>query len=227
MKSMNDLVVDLLSEREPLIGGRAFAFLLLKMEKIPNKEIPTLGVSFNDKVGKFTLIYNPDYMDSLSTADKLVRLEHELLHCVGEHHLRFAGANTQRDKLILNIGEDCAINQLILKDIPDGVTLKSFTELLKKFGYKGEVEKLKEAEYYVELLKENDPMKGNKIPTGCGFHNVPIERGIPQMAKAMMEQALLEVRKKFGELPAGLEKIVNNLQNSSRISWRQLLSRPA
>ena len=76
--NLNDHVYRLL-EREPF-----FAALSRRIDKKPNKSVPTAGVRVNGD-GYFEMVYNPDFFEKLSDEQRTGVLVHEFYHLVFEH----------------------------------------------------------------------------------------------------------------------------------------------
>ena len=66
--------------REPFFAG-----LSRRIDKTPTTEIPTAGVRINPERAQFELMYNPDFMASLSDKHRLAILKHEFYHIIYEH----------------------------------------------------------------------------------------------------------------------------------------------
>jgi len=91
--------------REPF-----FAALSRRVDKTPSTMVPTAGVRVNPHTQQFELLYNPEFMGSLSDEHKLGVLMHEFYHLVFEHVTgRKPAGGLQR---IDNIAMDLAINGL-------------------------------------------------------------------------------------------------------------------
>ncbi|MAG26546.1 hypothetical protein CMI47_13455 [Candidatus Pacearchaeota archaeon] len=121
---LNDHIFRLL-QREPF-----FAALSRRIEKKEFKGIPTAGVRVNPDTGYFEMMYNPDFFEGLTDAQRSGVLIHEFYHLVFEHVTgrlpdELAGVfsnngNVPKDKVALfklwNIATDLSINCLIGKD---------------------------------------------------------------------------------------------------------------
>ena len=60
-----------------LRGEPFFAAFSRKVEKAPNTGIPTAAMAFNKETHRFVLMYNPDFMESLSDDHKRGVMKHE------------------------------------------------------------------------------------------------------------------------------------------------------
>ena len=121
---LNDHIFRLL-QREPF-----FAALSRRIEKKEFKGIPTAGVRVNPDTGYFEMMYNPDFFEGLTDAQRSGVLIHEFYHLIFEHVTgrlpdELAGVftnngNVPKDKMRLfklwNIATDLSINCLIGKD---------------------------------------------------------------------------------------------------------------
>lgn len=141
-----------------LIRKAFFAKLIMSMKKDFNFPHPTCGVSV--KSTGFTLHINGNMFNSISHKERVAILEHECLHVLHAHMLRFKQFGTQ-DHGLANIACDVAINQYIqglpetIKMTVDGkeiegkpvtyqMLLKEMPDLLPKMN----------AEYYFSKFKE-------------------------------------------------------------------------
>ena len=91
--------------REPF-----FSALSRRIDKIQTDAIPTAGVRVNPSTAQFELMYNPEFMGSLSEEHKLGVLMHEFYHIIFEHVTKRKPADGIRP--IDNIAMDLAINGL-------------------------------------------------------------------------------------------------------------------
>lgn len=151
--NLNDHIFRLL-QSEPF-----FAALSRKIEKAESKAIPTAGVRVNPDTGYFEMLYNPEFFEGLTDAERSGVLVHEFYHLVFEHvtgrlpdELSAAMTKpTQAEAALFklwNIGADLSINCLIGKDklpamccfpgvgpfesMPEGQTAEWYYDELKK-----------------------------------------------------------------------------------------------
>jgi len=169
---LNDHIFRLL-QREPF-----FAALSRRIEKKESKGIPTAGVRVNPDTGYFEMMYNPDFFEGLTDAQRSGVLIHEFYHLIFEHVTgrlpdELAGVftnngNVPKDKMQLfklwNIATDLSINCLIGKDkLPE----------MCCFPDEGPFEGLpanKTGEWYYEQLKQkaDDDQNGGGEGEGGG-----------------------------------------------------------
>ena len=62
-----------------------FAALSRRITKMPTNSIPTAGVCINKNTAQFEMIYNPEFMGSLSNNHLQGVLMHEFYHIIYEH----------------------------------------------------------------------------------------------------------------------------------------------
>ena len=63
--------------REPFFAG-----LSRRIDKTPCRDIPTAGVRINPERAQFEMLYNPDFMASLSDNHRLAILKHEFYNII-------------------------------------------------------------------------------------------------------------------------------------------------
>lgn len=100
-----------------------FASLSRRIHKQPSKAIPTAGVCINPETAQFEMLYNPDFMASLTDKEKLGVLKHEFYHIIFEHvtsRLPPEGMNIK-----WNVATDLAINSHIMGELPEGGCIPS------------------------------------------------------------------------------------------------------
>lgn len=62
-----------------------YAALSRHIEKFPTTAIPTAGVCINPDSGTFEMLYNPEFVSSLTDDEVILLLKHEFLHLILEH----------------------------------------------------------------------------------------------------------------------------------------------
>lgn len=149
--------------KELMLKEPFYGLLILSLNKVWDKRVPTAGVSKNGV--NFQLTINEDFWNSLSDNHKRGLLKHELLH-IGFFHIQCQ--DEFPNKKVANIAMDIEINQYIDEDdLPEGgCTLESFSEynLPPKAGSR---------EYYKLLMKAMEQEKqsgsGGKISDMAGM----------------------------------------------------------
>jgi predicted metal-dependent peptidase len=190
-----------------------FGQLALKLRLV---EDPTCPTAWTDGV---RLGYSPSFVASLSQAELLAVVVHEVLHVTNGHPWRREG----RTPLQWNIACDAAINHIITES---GFTLpKDCVDIPEHHG--------KSAEYiYARLPKKYTQSNGE----GDGKGNAGIgevrdapgngeaeESGCTQADWQQAVQAAAKMAQAMGKLPGGMERIIGATQN--RTDWKSVLLR--
>ena len=226
---LNDHIFRLL-QREPF-----FAALSRRIEKKEFKGIPTAGVRVNPDTGYFEMMYNPDFFEGLTDAQRSGVLIHEFYHLVFEHVTgrlpdELAGVfsnngNVPKDKVALfklwNIATDLSINCLIGKDkLPEMCCFPGegpFAELPADMT----------GEWYYDKLKQmsedqNDDGSGEGEGEGGGFD--PDSAGQfddhGQWGDGACDDAVKEIAKE--RLKEAMKDAVNEASKSN--SWGSVTS---
>ena len=134
-----------------------FAELSRKMDKRSCKTIPTAGVRVNPDTAQFEMLYNPEFFQGLTDAQRKGVLIHEFYHCVFQHVTERKPDNV--DPKEWNICADLAINDIIgAANLPDGCCIPGV-------GPFAEYPHKKTGEWYVDFRKklrdENEQEGGN------------------------------------------------------------------
>ena len=146
---LNQEIVKLL-QNEPF-----FAALSRRIDKRPSTSIPTAGVRINPDTCAYEMVYNPDFYEGLTDAQRQGVTIHEFYHLVFDHvgGRRPDGVN----HLAWNVATDLAINSLIteqgnrLDRLPEGCCVPGGPKFEDYPHYQS-------SEKYLEMLK-NDPDK--------------------------------------------------------------------
>jgi len=143
-----------------LLNTKAFfAKLIMSTKKDFKFTLPTCGVSI--KSTGFTLHINPPFFNSLTHKERVAVLQHEVLHILHAHFLRFNNFQ-DKDRQLANVACDIAINQfipnipkVIKMQLPDGsvkeVEPATYERLLKEIPG---LEPKMNAEYYFKKIKQ-------------------------------------------------------------------------
>ena len=145
-----------------------FASISRNITKIPNRSIPTAGVTVNKETHYFELHYNPDFFDSLGATDfvgnklegdKVVErrdteiravLKHEFYHLIFNHLTERLpdGKMTQ----LWNVAADLAINSEIGTELPNIACIPGHTNF-------EDYESGLSAEQYYDMLQKEGLVK--------------------------------------------------------------------
>ena len=220
-----------------LMNEPFFAGISRRVDKRPNRAIPTAGVRINPKTVQFEMLYNPDFFAKLTDKQKLGVLKHEFYHLVFDHVTgRNPSPPTEDGKpgefaKLWNYATDLAINSHIRGELPDECLMpgeKQFADY--PVG--------KSAEWYYAELKKNPPEEGGGGEggeSGEGGDQFDDHEGwgdVPNEVKEMAKERLKEVMRKaaeeaqksnnWGSVSRDVrEEIIKKL--NSTVDWKKVL----
>jgi hypothetical protein len=158
--------------------------ILMMMEKIPDLNVPTMGVRV---IGTgFELRYNPNFYMQLNDAEAMYVFSHEVFHLVLHHCTR----RNFDERQLGNIAHDLAVNELIEEEkgscekprtlIENDKTKKVEEKLMGCFvedfekdpRFKGILRK-QSAEWYYDFLKQRIPQVKITIQSNGGGNGKP------------------------------------------------------
>jgi len=187
-----------------LMNEPFFAGVSRRVDKRPNRGIPTAGVRINPKTVQFEMVYNPDFFAKLTDKQKLGVLKHEFYHLVFDHVTgRNPSPPTEDGKpgefaKLWNYATDLAINSHIRDELPDMCLMPGEKEF-------ADYPVGKSAEWYYEELKKNPPEdkggggEGDPGEGGDQFDDHDGWGDIPNEVKEMAKERLKEVMKKAAQ----------------------------
>ena len=94
-----------------------FAAFSRRIEKCADSKIPTAAIAFNRETQRFSLLYNSDFMESLSDEHKVGVLKHEFYHLILKHltaRVPFDPMKEPEKAKVWNVVADLAINTTLL-----------------------------------------------------------------------------------------------------------------
>ena len=224
-----------------------FASLSRRINKAPSRAIPTAGVRINPNTAQFEMIYNPEFMVSLTDKEKLGVLMHEYYHIIFEHlttRIPEGGMS-----LKWNVATDLAINSHIMDKLPEGGCIPS------KVGTPFEKYPVGlSAEAYMKILENDEQFKkdnqegegegqqgqgeGSGQGQGSGGledYNMDDHSGwgdVDEDTKAMAKERLKEAVKKsaqeatsgngWGSVSASTRKQIMDMI-TPKVDWRKVL----
>ena len=160
--------------REPF-----FAALSRRIDKISTTAIPTAGVRVNPHSAQFELIYNPEFMGSLSDTHKQGVLMHEFYHLVFEHVTGRKPADGLKriDNIAMDLAINCHISNLLPSEATPGpdVNGEAMKACIPGEGMFKDLPPYKTYEWYLEALKQ---MQEDQQQDGDGS-GAPGEGGDP------------------------------------------------
>jgi predicted metal-dependent peptidase len=133
-----------------LMSEPFFASLSRRVSKAPSTAIPTAGVRVNPETARFEMLYNPEFFERLTDAERTAVLIHEFYHLIFQHvtdRKPWTGQDVKpKEARQWNIACDLAINSHI-KNLPEmacmpgvgpfvdfevGLSAEAYLNLLKK-----------------------------------------------------------------------------------------------
>jgi predicted metal-dependent peptidase len=187
-----------------------FATLLLAMPMIEDNEQPTFAT--NGKVIKF----NSDFINTLSHAELIFVLAHEMMHVVFQHSCR----RGQREPMRYNMAADYIINEALAQDkvgaMPKGALYD--TALTKAGRYT--------TEGVYDLLPEGSG-QGPGQPGGALDHISDAAQDAAGLAKAEQDAAIdvrgaINAAKAAGKFSKGIARLVGEF-TEVRTDWAETL----
>lgn len=217
--------------QEIVFKYNAYAPIISSFRIVYSDMIPTMGV---DKYAR--LMVNPDFVVKNQAYIKGIVI-HEVLHIFFGHttdtRSKLAHTDDAQHNKIVNIAEDCAINQFIQESLPEGVILP---HTLKQIVGNVEVEYNESAEYYYDIIVNNmkeeeqrsmqnvmcatDEMAGEEIQDEMD------KMGVEHISQEEVNEKVLEtaqeICKSQGYQYGGLAEFAKEMMNP-KVDWRPLL----
>ncbi len=222
-----------------LLDHPFFGSLLYRLKDRESRAIKTMAT---DGV---SLLWNPEFVETLAAATLAGVLAHEVLHPALHHHLRRSGRDAKR----WNIACDYAINPLLVDaglSLPEGVLIEN-----RFRGMSAEqIYNLLESEQDSDPNPDNERQsaasdKSNGSPAGNERSDPAApetDGGIGQVLDAPLEsddypaveeqarewkiavKQAITVGQQAGKLPAGLDRTMEGAAEAA-VNWRELLRR--
>lgn len=222
-----------------LLDHPFFGSLLYRLKDRESRGVKTMAT---DGV---SLLWNPDFVETLTAATLAGTLAHEVMHPALHHHLRRSGRDPKR----WNVACDYAINPLLLDaglKLPEGVLLEN-----RFRGMSGEqIYNLLESEEDADPNRDNDQRSkpsddSNGSPDGSESSDPSApetDGGIGQVVDAPLEsdgsptekeqarqweiavKQAITVAQQAGKVPAGLDRTMEGVAEAA-VNWRELLRR--
>ena len=223
-----------------------FAALSRRVHKRPTQAIPTAGVMINKSTSQFEMLYNPEFMASLTDDHKLGVLMHEFYHIIFEHvtgRLPPEGMST-----MWNVATDLSINSHLIGKLPKEACIPGAEGPFKEYPVG------KSAEWYFSKLQNDEQFKkdpkdgdgqsgeGDGQSNGSGgsgdlgdhvFDNhegwEEASEEVKQIARERMKQAVADAAKEvqskgssWGTVSAQTRQQIMDMI-SPKIDWRKVL----
>ena len=224
-----------------------FAALSRRVHKRPTQAIPTAGVMINKSTSQFEMLYNPEFMASLTDDYKLGVLMHEFYHIIFEHvtgRLPPEGMST-----MWNVATDLSINSHLIGKLPKEACIPGAEGPFKEQPVG------KSAEWYFSKLQNDEQFKkpkdgdgqsgegeGEGQPNGSGgsgdlgdhvFDNhegwEEASEEVKQIARERMKQAVADAAKEVQSKGSSWGTVSSQTRQqimdmiSPKIDWRKVL----
>ena len=214
--------------QEVVFKYNAYAPIISSFRIVYTDLIKTIGV---DKYAR--LIINPDFVVENQTYMKGI-IVHEILHIFFGHtsdtRSKLAYTNDKQKNKLINIAEDCAINQFIYEALPSSAIIPLSLE--KMLNIK-DVKTNQSAEYYYDLIAENikeQELENNMCGTGeanTGDVQDELDKmGIDHISQEEINDKTLqtaqEICKSQGNQYGGLVDFAKEMMDP-KVDWRPLL----
>lgn len=202
-----------------------------------SREVPTAGCV--DK----TILLNDEFMDTLTEAQQLTVIAHELLHYIYVHcpRMKHLLATTQFTQPQINIAMDLLVNYILkesgLKPVPNwwqddkysprDYTVETLLEALKQKGGKGSSGG-KSVEQAFSEAGVGQPNQDGKSSQGFGQPDVQASK-LSEAEQKMLEQEIktqvinaAHIAKKMGKLPGSMQSLIDQILES-KVDWKNEL----
>jgi len=212
-----DEAIDAVCDKEPLFTALVRALTPVE----DNKNCPTLGTD------GIRLMYNSDYMKTLSDEETCAVVLHEVLHCAFRHQWR----REEREPFKWNIACDYAINTVVNESfrLPEGALLDT-----KYFGLSADAiyDMLGDDEEQQSWCEKHRWGKGtekdenaikkalNKV-RGKKATMTDEEKRLARIWKKLFEKNVVQ---KYGDLPESLKRVIQEDYYIPVVDWASLVA---
>lgn len=210
--------------KSPFFG--TLAMLIRVVEQPACKTMAVDGVS---------LFYNPEFVLSLSANHLRSGIVHELFHIILKHHLR----RGSRNHLVWNFACDYAVNLMLVKagfelgpgwlldHQYEGMTAEQIYHKLTSSMTPEQKQKMEDGQFGDVQDLPAGGGKGDQEGKGAGGRQLtasPAEMSAAEMDLNSKIRMAATAAKKAGNLPAGLEAMIDQM-TESKTDWQSRLSR--
>lgn len=220
--------------QEIVFKYNAYAPIISSFRIAYTNMIPTMGV---DKYAR--LVVNPEFVVQNQNYMKGIII-HEALHIFFGHtsdtrsKLAYKDDDPQHNK-IANIAEDCAINQFISEQLPDGAVTPPTLRSMMGNKLTMDVKYNESSEYYYDLIMENLPEGGGQLQNNAcstdeansGAVQDELDKmGVEHISQEEVNEKVLEtateISKSQGYQYGGLVEFAREMLDP-KVDWRPLL----
>ena len=223
--------------REPF-----FAALSLRIDKISSTAVPTAGVRVNPDSGQFEMLYNPEFMGSLSDRHLQGILMHEFYHLIFEHVTgRLPADGLKRiDNIAMDLSINCHISDYLPSEANPGPVVgegEPMKACIPGEGMFKDLPPFKTYEWYLEALKkmkEEQEDEGGGDPFG-GMDSMDDHEGFgeadgttQEIAKERLKEAIKKAAEEaekgnnWGSVSHSMRQDIMD-RIATKIDWRKVL----
>lgn len=201
-------------------GDRFYAEILLQMNRVWSKNVPTLGVSVGQR--PIQLVVNPDFWNrpEYGLKEKVFFLKHECAHLIADHGSRANGPFTP----LHNVAADAAVHELVTPPFSQFVDAAgnvgfpiTVTGLQKQFPG---LERNRPMEYYYEILKGGGASGGDGMDSHDGLDGKT--EAAKAAAREVVQRAVDGCKQAGDKVPSNLRSLVDDLLNTA-VDWKREL----
>ena len=223
--------------REPF-----FAALSRRIDKISSTAVPTAGVRVNPDSGQFEMLYNPEFMGSLSDRHLQGILMHEFYHLIFEHMTgRLPADGLKRiDNIAMDLSINCHISDYLPSEANPGPVVgegEPMKACIPGEGMFKDLPPFKTYEWYLEALKkmkEEQEDEGGSDPFG-GMDSMDDHEGFgeadgttQEIAKERLKEAIKKAAEEaekgnnWGSVSHSMRQDIMD-RIATKIDWRKVL----
>jgi predicted metal-dependent peptidase len=223
--------------REPF-----FAAISRRIDKIATTSIPTAGVRVNPTSAQYELMYNPEFMGSLSDTHKLGILMHEFYHLIFEHVTgRLPADGLKRiDNIAMDLSINCHIENHLPSEKNPGPTIgdEPMKACIPGEGMFKDLPPFMTYEWYLEALKDMQEQQQQQGGEGDAFGDADslddhqgfgeVDGTTQEIAKERMKETIkkaaeeAEKARNWGTVSSSMRQDVLE-RIATKIDWRKVL----
>jgi predicted metal-dependent peptidase len=223
--------------REPF-----FAAISRRIDKIATTSIPTAGVRVNPTSAQYELMYNPEFMGSLSDTHKLGILMHEFYHLIFEHVTgRLPADGLKRiDNIAMDLSINCHIENHLPSEKNPGPTIgdEPMKACIPGEGMFKDLPPFMTYEWYLEALKDMQEQQQQQGGEGDAFGDADslddhqgfgeVDGTTQEIAKERMKETIkkaaeeAEKSRNWGTVSSSMRQDVLE-RIATKIDWRKVL----
>lgn len=212
-----------------------YANVFFRLARVEDSKCPTMGVGYINK--KWTLVYNKDFVNTLTNKQFIEVLKHESLHLINNHCV------VKNFTPVHNIAMDMVINQHLDQSIIEelkGVTIDRYCDLVKDHISKKDLLLGQTWQYYYQFLKKEvdsrkdgmkdllEKLKDMQLDDHGNFGNEELNESLKGdlLDQVALDYILNEAKKdtmsSCGNLPSEIEDMYKIIKKP-KLNWKRLI----